>query len=466
MRIPGAFKNPILLRVALLGALLFAGSRVVAPTTFQFSSGELTVRVLPAVPGGRILLDLGPFGELSWNTHRTPLNVRASFVLGPRPRELPAISELQDLRVAFLVRKLAWLALAGALGGMLVLDVMTRRRELAAVLLGAGATLAAGGLLVGMTIYTFDAKGLERPRYRGPIEDAPRVLAILKEIDRDIAGARRNINKVAEGLQRLHAQIVNTAAPVAPRPTTRFLVMSDIHNNPLGLLIAKELVERFDVKVVLNAGDFTDRGSEPEAELFASFGSLAPRQIVVGGNHEDRPTMDRIKRIPGVTVLEKGTSDLADVDGITVLGDSDPNSFSVSSNPFDPASVAEIPVLCEALKDRWIASRATIVMVHDPAMGECAAEQARLEQTPLVFVWGHTHKQALSVNGTVLELSDGTSGANGIKTPKRAPYGFGLLEFDAQTHVLASACVFQFDDPSHLKETSCLVSPLTPESPG
>ena len=466
MQLPPIVRNPILLRLALLAALLFAGSRVVAPTTFEFSSGELTVRVLPAVPGGKVLLDLGPFGELSWNTHRTPVNVRASFVVGRRPRELPAISELQDLRVAYLLRKLPWLALTGAIGGMLVLDVLTRRRELAAILIGSGATLAAGGLLVGATIFTFDAKGLDRPHYRGPIEDAPRVLAILKEVGRDVAGARRNINKVVEGLQRLHAQIVNSATPITPKPTVRFLVMSDVHNNPLGLLIAKELVERFDVKVVLNAGDFTDRGSEPEAELFASFGSLAPRQIVVGGNHEDRPTMDRIRRIKGVTVLEKDATDLVEIEGITVLGDSDPNSFGISTDPFDPAAREEIPVRCEALKQRWVTTHATILMVHDPLMGNCVADEARLEQKPLVFVWGHTHKQALAVNGMVLELSDGTSGANGVKTPKPAPYGFGLLEFDATTHEVASACVFQFDDPAHLKETSCLVSPLTPVPPG
>jgi predicted phosphodiesterase len=173
--------------------------------------------------------------------------------------------------------------------------------------------------------------------------------------------------------------------------------------------------------------------------------------------------MDRIKRVRGVTVLERGGTDLVDVDGVTVLGDSDPNSYGISSNPFDAASLAEIPVRCEELRERWESSHATIVMVHDPKMGACAADAAREQSLPLVFVWGHTHKQALAVSGTVLELSDGTSGANGLKTPKPAPYGFGLLEFDAVTREVSSACVFQFDDPAHLKETSCLVSPLTPE---
>jgi predicted phosphodiesterase len=465
MKAPRALRSAVLLKVILLAGLLFSASRVVAPATFQFSAGKLDVRVTPAVPGGKIMLDLGPFGELSWRTHRTPLNVRAAFVVGRSPRALPALSELRDLRVAFLLRKLPWLALTGAFAALLVVEGPRRRRGVAAGI-GAAATIALGGLLVGGTILTFDARALDRPHYRGPIEDAPRVLAILKEVSRDIAGARRNINKVAEGLERLHSQIVSSAAPIEQRPTVRYLVISDVHNNPLGLLIAKELVDRFAVKVVLNAGDFTDRGSEPEAELFARFGALAPRQIVVGGNHEDRPTMDRIRRVPGVTVLERGATDLVDLDGVTVLGDSDPNSYGISSNPFDPAALAEIPIRCVGLKDRWIQTHATILMVHDPKMGACAAEEARTEKRPLVFVWGHTHKAALAVNGMVLELSDGTSGANGIKTPKPAPYGFGLIEFDAETHEVASACVFQFDDPAHLSETTCLVSPLTPEPQG
>lgn len=431
--------------------------------TFPFSSGDLVVRVSPAVPGGAVILDLGPFGELSWRTHNTPVNVRASFIVGQRPRELPNLADIRDLRVAFLFRKLPWLALGGAFGGLLVVPLGSVRRRALAAGIGAGGTLAAGALLVGATIFTFNAKALDRPHYRGPIEDAPRVLSILKEVGRDVAGARRNINKVAEGLQRLHAQIVSSAAPVQSGPTLRVLVVSDLHNNPLGLLIAQELVRNFDVNAVLNAGDFTDRGTEPEAELFARFGSLAPKQVVVGGNHEDRPTMDRIKRVAGVTVLESGGTDVVDLGGVTVLGDSDPNSYGISSNPFDPAAQAEIPVRCDQLRSRWLTTHATIVMVHDPKMGTCVADAAREANLPLVFVWGHTHKPALDVNGTVLEMSDGTSGANGIKTPKPAPYGFGLLEFDATTHAISSACIFQFDDPAHLRETSCLVDPLTPE---
>src|SRR5918996_4241694 len=98
MKLPRVLRSVVLLRLLLLAGLLFATARLVAPTTFAFSSGELVVRVSPAVPGGAVLLDLGPFGELSWKTHRTPINGRASFIVGQSPRELPNLAEIRDLR--------------------------------------------------------------------------------------------------------------------------------------------------------------------------------------------------------------------------------------------------------------------------------------------------------------------------------------------------------------------------------
>jgi predicted phosphodiesterase len=464
MKVPRVLRSAVLLRLVLLVGLLFAGSRLMAPTTFGFNAGDLVVRVSAAVPGGRILLDLGPFGELAWRTHATPLDVKASFVIGRSPRELPGIAALRDLRVAFLLRKLPWLALMGGFGGALVFEGARRRRIIGAGI-GAATLVIGGALVIGATVVTFDARALDRPRYRGPIEDAPRVLAILSEIRGDVAGAHRNINKVAEGLQRLHAQILASGAPAGPSgPTVRLLVVSDLHNNPLGLLVAQELVKQFGVRGVLNAGDFTDRGTEPEAELFAAFGTLAPMQLAVGGNHEDRVTLDRIRRIPGMTVLERGGTDVATIEGVKVLGDSDPNAYGISSNPFDDTAEAEIPLRCEALRQRWEAERPIIVMVHDPRQGRCAADAARAANLDLVFVWGHTHRPALDVSGSVLEVSAGTSGANGVKTPKEAPYGFAMLELEPVSGRVVSACLFAFDDPGHLRDASCRVAPLEREA--
>ena len=461
MRVPTWLTRPPVRRAILLVGFALCAGRIFAPVSFAFSSGEIVVRVTPNIPGGTVALDLGPFGELSWNTHTAPLDVRASFVIGERPRALPGLAELRDLRLAFLIRKLGWLALAGALGGLLVADAIGRKRTAIAGGIGALTFLAAGSLVVGATILTFDSNALEEPHYRGPIEDAPRVLEVLGEVRRDLAGARRNINKVAEGLLRLHSQI--TSRPATPsEPTTKMLVVSDVHNNPIGFLIAQELAQRFGATVTLNAGDFTDRGTQTEAELFARFGAVTPRQIVVGGNHEDRATLDLVRAMPGVTLLEAGGTDLIEVEGVVVLGDTDPNAYGIASDPRNDLADVEIPARCEQLGRRFLATDALIIVVHDRRLSECAVEAAREAGRSIVVVRGHDHKPLLAADGGVLEISPGTSGANGIKTPKNAPYGFGLLEFDPGTGELVSACLFAFDDPAHLRESECRIAPLAP----
>jgi predicted phosphodiesterase len=220
------------------------------------------------------------------------------------------------------------------------------------------------------------------------------------------------------------------------------------------------------VQGVLNAGDVTDRGTLAEAELFARFADLGVPQVVVGGNHEDVPALERIARIPRTTVLQARAKDLAQIAGIAILGDSDPNATSISDDPFSPEVQRAMPMLCEALRDRFLAVRPQVVMVHDPRQGACAAAEAQRDGIPLVFVWGHLHKPAYSSANGVVSISPGTSGANGIKTGQPAPYGFALLEFNPQSRALTSACTFAFDAPGSVRETSCHLQPPSPGAAG
>lgn len=450
------FASHILVRSVLLIALAVAGSRIVAPTVFHFRSGDLSVRLSPTVSGGKTILHLGPFGDLSWRTHATPVNVEATFVLRPQIDRLPELRDVRDVRVAFLLRRLGWLLLCGLLAGALLAEGMGRRTPLAA-LLGGGTAIVLAGLLVLTTMLTYDSRALSHPRYRGPIQDAPRVLALLKEAQADFAGVQRNINNVVAGLERIHEQLVARAPSTDAEVATRFLIVSDLHNNPVGLLIAKQLADRFGVHAVLNAGDFTDRGTQIEGELFARFGELGIPQILVAGNHEDRAAVARISRVGGVRFLS-GTQDLANVDGVDILGDADPNADVIGDNPFDPTATAQIPARCRRLALRWAEAQPEILIVHDPRQGECAASLASEQQRRLVFVWGHLHRPAYEERGTVVSVSPGTSGANGIKSPKKAPYGFSLLEFDS-SRMLISVCQFQLAGPGELEQASCHIAP-------
>lgn len=449
-------RRPAAVRLLLLVALGFSLARVLAPDTFHLASGDLTVRMRPGIPGGTISLELGPLGELEWRTHRAPLDVQTSFLPRAGAKRLPDVSDLGQLRFGILA-KLPWIALSG---GLLALIVTDRRRSLASAAVGAVAFLAAGGLLVATSALTFNPQAFRSPRYRGPIEDAPRILQLLKEVGSDWPGVERNLGKLAAGLERIHSQIV-AGRPATTEKTVKLLVISDIHNNPIGLLAAKELAERFHADAVLNAGDFTDRGTATEGEIFARFSSLGVPQVIVAGNHEDAATLERVRRIPRATLLEAGKTDFVEIGGVGILGDGDPNAYSIDSDPQNELADAEIPWRCERLRGRLEETGARVLLVHDPRIGECAARWAEETGHSLVFAWGHLHRPAYEERGTVLGISPGTSGANGIKTGKIAPYGFAFLEFDTSTRAVVSACLFQLEGPGSLRQASCHILPTT-----
>ncbi|MFA5786050.1 MAG: metallophosphoesterase [Actinomycetota bacterium] len=441
-------------RLLLVVGMAFSLWRLASPVVFDLDSTNLSVKLRPAIPGGAVILSLGPLGELSWKTHKGPLNVEASFVLSPSLASPPDFSRLSDLRWSFLVNKVPWLLLLGGLTGALVLAGNSRKSVLAATGVGAASFLAAFALVVGISVLTFSSKALQGPRYRGPIEDMPRVIQLAKDVQRDWKDVRRNINQVVAGLQRIHSEILAGTAPPSEN-TIRLLLISDVHNNPVGLVMAQELVRQLDVKAVLDAGDFTDRGTQIEAELFARFGDLGLPHVLVAGNHEDTAALARVKGIPKITVLESRTTDHVEVEGISVLGDADPNAYFIDPDPNNETALKEIPVGCERLRSRFAAVRPQILLVHNQKLGACAAELAEEEKLPLVFAWGHAHRQAYEEHGSVVSVSPGTSGGNGLTAAKRASYGFALLEFDPETKSLVSTCMFKLDSPSELREVSC-----------
>lgn len=445
----------LFVRVVLIVGLSISGTQLLAPETFSFRSADIVIQLTPDIPGGRLALSLGPFGELSWSTHWGPLDLHASFLIRPEARDLPTPAEFGDLRFAFVLRKVPWLLLSGILAGALVALGRPRERQLLDMGIGAGLLLGTAFGLVAISAFTFDASALRDPRYIGPVKDAPRILQLLKEVQADWSGVQRNINAAVTGLERLHDQVVTAAPAPPPQDTTRFLLISDIHNNPLGLLIARELATRFAVTAVLNAGDLTDRGTQPEGTLFERFSKFGLPQIIVAGNHEDVATMQQVRRLRDATVLELAGIDHTEIDGITILGEADPNSSTIEDDPDNEQALRMIPERCERLRDRWGVLRPQIVLVHDPHLGACASDAAEEQGVPLVLAWGHTHKQAYDVAGTVIGVSAGTSGANGFKSDKRTDYGFALLEFDRGTRLPISVCLFDFSDPSALRQTTC-----------
>lgn len=447
--------RPVVVRGVLLAAVIFVASRIVAPVTLDLGESALQIRAVPRIPGGRSTVPLGPLGTVSFRTHTSPVDFEANLLIDPKAASLPDADDIdvRSWRREFALQKGGWLLAFGVLSGVLV-TAGSRRRIIVAAAAGGVGAIVAGGAIGFAAVATFDLDALDRPVYRGPVRDVPRIVQLAREIGRDFPGTRRNIARAVEGLSRLRADLLagKTARPAGE--TIRLLFIADLQSNPIGLLIADRLAGEFDVAAIIDAGDVTERGTALEGEIFASFSSIDVPYVVVPGNHEDDAAIARLQQIPNVVVLTD-RDDNTTVAGVTIVGAEDPNARSIDVDPDNQIARTKKPVLCAHLIDRVAQTKAHILLVHDKAIGECAANAAQSTATPLLFAWGHAHRPGFEQRGSVISVSPGTSGAGGVKTDRGSPYGFAILELDADTKVATSVCLFAFEAPGELARADC-----------
>lgn len=435
----------IVKKLLLLLGLIFVTLKLVSFTVSHLPAGDLSLRAMPAIPGGQTELNMGPLGILQGKTHWGLVNFEAGFVISEGAKNLPKLGDLGDGFAHLVWAKLPWLVLWGLLIGALLFEGAKRRRLMLETILTALVTVALAATAVGVNVLTFKPR-VDELTYRGPIKDAPRVLRLVQDIREQWNDGQIALDALSAGISRLHGQIVNGASGGIPEETTNLLLISDLHDNPVGMLIAKDLTQRFEVDGVLDAGDFTDRGTAIEANILKELGDFEAPHFIVPGNHEDVEALEIMRRVEEVDIIE---DEIVEVDGITILGTGDPAGYSIENSAEPGAYTAA----CENLLEKMTAESPDVLLVHNPEMGNCVAEYAEENDVALVFAWGHTHVPLVERRGSVIAISAGTSGAGGLKA--EPPYGFGLLSFDDQTKEFVSACYFLYNGLDDLQSTSC-----------
>lgn len=410
-----------LLRLARAALFAFAGAllgvAVAAQVHVPIGPFVTTLLVRPAMEGETIVT-LAPLGTIRINTHAGPIAILA------RVNELrvdeaeaiardPAILETledelgNDARSA--VRTLAYrTALVALIGGVLgaLVSSLTPR---SLVVGGVVSSLLVGGVLVA-TLSTWHPEALAEPRYTGLLTLAPRAVGDVESVIERFGEYRAQLAELVENVITLYGVGSDLPTFDPSGATTRLLHVSDVHLNPQAFDLMERVITQFRIDAVIDTGDTTDWGSEPESQLLDEIGRLRIPYVWVRGNHDSPRTQDAVAAQPNSIVLD---GDARDVVGLRIWGMADTRYTPDKSQPVgkdverDEANAAA-PALAAALRADMPPS-VDVVAVHDARFAAMAGDL-----TPLVLA-GHSHEARRGTVGNALLLVEGSTGGAGLR---------------------------------------------------
>jgi len=395
---------------------------------------SVSVRLFPAADG-QTTLAFPPFGRVAADTHRGPLSATVSLdeVDIAKIRALagdPPLSEgefdrwADELRSA--VAKAAVSGLVAALAASAALAWMTTRSWRTTMAAIMAVIMLTGGALA-MSALTFDEGAFREPAFEGALTYAPAAFSLVQQKVTDITSLQEEVGSLAEDLAAYYGS-AQSVAPGGTLPGTyRVLHVSDLHLDPVGMQLAIDLAEAYDVALVVDTGDISYFGTQEEGALAAAQMTGRP-YVFIPGNHESALVLESLAANPNVSVLDGETTTTAS--GLTLLGLGDPLGTSSEYEPDDEASVRKGRDAARVTRGEDL----DIVAVHSQAMGRPFAGRAT------VVLSGHTHAPLLEmVDGTVF-LNAGTTG------------GVHFSDLTSDPHVPHSAAILYFSvaDPGRL----------------
>ncbi|WP_104524078.1 metallophosphoesterase [Blastococcus atacamensis] len=380
---------------ALAAVLLFA--RVSAP----IGPFDATLSFRPA--GGGAEVSVAPLGELAVDVYDGPLRLDVSLqrvdqerarALATDPVRLAGVVDqvTDDLRSA--VVRLIWLtALTALAGGALTSWAVLRRRREPVIALGL--TTAVLAITGGIGVATWRPEALSQPTYTGLLTNASSLIGSAEDIVARFDAYRASLEDLVGNVGTLYSALSALPAPAAGEDTVALLHVSDLHLNPAGFDLVRQVSQKFGVEAILDTGDITDWGSEPENRLITSVGDLDVPYVYIRGNHDSATTAGLLALQPNVTVLDDSAVTVA---GIQVVGAPDPRFTPDKSTGDDDAGDDVLIESGEELADvvAELAAPPAIALVHDPK------QAPPLDGAVPLVLAGHTHSRK------VTELDDGT----------------------------------------------------------
>ncbi len=435
-RVFTAVPPPVRLGLSLLVAVVvgLVAFGAFANHAYQVGPARVVAEIVPVLRGSTDVT-VPPFGTISAPTHSAPLRLRLTLA----EVDLPALQELalagvpdtelqEQLRDEALggARRAVWegLLAAALAAGFVGWSLRHRWRMVAAsALLG----VLAPGLLLGWALSAHDLDAFRTPSYRGAVAYAPSLIELVQRRADRVDDLQRQIEKLVRDLNGYYRAPQSFAAGGALPDTVRVLHVSDIHLDPVGLTLTREIADEFDVAFIIDTGDINHYGSDVEAHVAASEVPTGWPYVFIPGNHDSPAISAALDALPHVTVLDETSTVEA---GIGIFGVADPASRATGFEPDPEAMRAESRAIAARLQLRIRSGEdtPTVVAMHNPGMAEPFAGVV-----PLVLV-GHTHTPDLSQRDGTWFLDNGTTGGihfSDLRPDPHIPHTASVLYFTA-----------------------------------
>ena len=217
---------------------------------------------------------------------------------------------------------------------------------------------------------------------------------------------RASLEDLVANVGSLYSALSTLPSPGGADDSVVLLHVSDLHLNPAGFDLVQQVVDQFDVDAVLDTGDITDWGSQPENRLITRVGTMGVPYVYIRGNHDSAATAALIREQPNTVVLD---GEAATVAGISIVGVPDPRFTPDKSSGDDDAPEEVLVNSGEALAEvaEELPEPPSIALVHDPK------QAPPLDGVVPLILAGHTHDREVSTleDGTLLMIEGSTGGA-------------------------------------------------------
>ena len=393
---------------------------------------RLAIRPMLRSPGVTEFV-FNPLGRISADTHRFPARLTlsveeiddativdlASGRLSYNAFAARALEKSGPFFTAFVVRVLVLGAAGGALGAALSflfvpggrgrpMALFVKRYVLSAGLGGGLTGLALASAIVYFTFFSYDASAFRSPRYEGLIARVPEVAEVVQQgidtsdmlsdqmyvLSRNMSDFFLKLNEIRRSgpTQGVHLRILH---------------VSDLHNNPLGVLMMQAVVRSLKPDLICDTGDLTDHGSPEELSFIAGIKDFALPYVAITGNHDSVQVDERLRSEYGATLLD---GDMATVRGLRIMGFGDPKAEEnfPKTAEMDFPGLNRLAISVKARLKR-MKTRPQVLMIHDPV-----ASRRLMGQVPLILS-GHTHNATIVEEQGTVYVNAGTSGASGVR---------------------------------------------------